>query len=402
MSPALLLLAWGALWWAGAGLSEANIAFQGSTWASPLQGLWIGASAWLVALIAARLDEGWRGARWLIIASVPIQLLLIMAAFDNHDAEGVWRSLAAVAWPLALGATWLGLRTLPASTDATLNLAHTGFIALLATLASWAMWDLVLPLAPEDSAWRWAPWGLAPALLALSILKRFTGSRLATAFSAWHREGPLMLIVWALLWSLLSIMIPGRAAPLPFVPLLNPLELTQWLCVFTAAYIALVHRPSFARIQLMAAAGVAFMVVTAMIPRAAHHYAQVPWDVSRLFANPAVQTSVSVLWTLLAGAAMVIAHRRTERNLWLGGAVLLAVVVIKLFTVDLADSGNLMRIVSFLSVGALVLVIGYFAPLPPTSDAGADGDSDGPDQADAGADADADADADPAAPTRSS
>ena len=47
--------------------------------------------------------------------------------------------------------------------------------------------------------------------------------------------------------------------------------------------------------------------------------------------------------------------------------MLLAVVVLKLFVVDLAESGNLLRIVSFLSVGVLVLVIGYFAPLPPAA-----------------------------------
>jgi len=47
------------------------------------------------------------------------------------------------------------------------------------------------------------------------------------------------------------------------------------------------------------------------------------------------------------------------------GAALLGAVVVKLFLVDLAGSGTVARIVSFVGVGALLLVIGYVAPVPP-------------------------------------
>jgi uncharacterized membrane protein len=43
----------------------------------------------------------------------------------------------------------------------------------------------------------------------------------------------------------------------------------------------------------------------------------------------------------------------------------MAAVVVKLFLVDLAKVGGVERIVSFIAVGVLMLVIGYFAPLPP-------------------------------------
>ena len=49
----------------------------------------------------------------------------------------------------------------------------------------------------------------------------------------------------------------------------------------------------------------------------------------------------------------------------IAGAVLLGLTVLKLFLVDLGSSGTLERIVSFISVGLLLLVIGYIAPLPP-------------------------------------
>ena len=49
--------------------------------------------------------------------------------------------------------------------------------------------------------------------------------------------------------------------------------------------------------------------------------------------------------------------------------LILALVVLKLFLVDLSSSGTVARIVSFLAVGGLMLVIGYFSPLPPNQQA---------------------------------
>jgi uncharacterized membrane protein len=54
-----------------------------------------------------------------------------------------------------------------------------------------------------------------------------------------------------------------------------------------------------------------------------------------------------------------------ERKLWVAGAALLGVVVGKLFLVDLANTGTVARIVSFLGVGVILLLIGYVAPVPP-------------------------------------
>ena len=41
------------------------------------------------------------------------------------------------------------------------------------------------------------------------------------------------------------------------------------------------------------------------------------------------------------------------------------VVVAKLFVVDLSNVGTIARIVSFIGVGVLMLVVGYFSPVPP-------------------------------------
>ncbi len=54
------------------------------------------------------------------------------------------------------------------------------------------------------------------------------------------------------------------------------------------------------------------------------------------------------------------------RSIWIIGASLLGLVILKLFLLDLANLENVARIVSFISVGVLMLIIGYFAPIPPS------------------------------------
>jgi uncharacterized membrane protein len=62
---------------------------------------------------------------------------------------------------------------------------------------------------------------------------------------------------------------------------------------------------------------------------------------------------------------MFLATRRGLRLLWLAGAALLGVVVLKLFLFDLSQLSGIRRIVSFIGVGVLLLAIGYFSPVPP-------------------------------------
>jgi uncharacterized membrane protein len=78
-----------------------------------------------------------------------------------------------------------------------------------------------------------------------------------------------------------------------------------------------------------------------------------------------VETSISIFWAVLALTTMLAATRTGARVVWLTGAGLLGVVIAKLFLVDLSHIGTIERIVSFVGVGLLMLVIGYFSPLPP-------------------------------------
>src|SRR5690606_38339643 len=78
-----------------------------------------------------------------------------------------------------------------------------------------------------------------------------------------------------------------------------------------------------------------------------------------------VQPALTVPWSVLGVAGWILGSRRGLRGVWLGGAVLMAVVLAKLVLVDRDYLGNLLGIVSFLAYGLLCTAVGYFAPVPP-------------------------------------
>jgi len=89
----------------------------------------------------------------------------------------------------------------------------------------------------------------------------------------------------------------------------------------------------------------------------------VPYRFDDMSRSMFVQASVSVLWTACAPGMMIWATRRASR-LFIGGA-LLAATVVKLFLFDLLHVSGIERIVSFIGIGLMLLLIGYFSPLPP-------------------------------------
>jgi len=120
-----------------------------------------------------------------------------------------------------------------------------------------------------------------------------------------------------------------------------------------------------ARSRYAALAAAGFVVLNGGVLRAAHHWGGLAWDLRDLLASRPLQAALTLTWTVTALALMIGATRAHVRAWWVVGAALLAVVVAKLFLIDLATLSDLPKVVAFLGVGALMLVIGYFAPLPP-------------------------------------
>ncbi len=173
-----------------------------------------------------------------------------------------------------------------------------------------------------------------------------------------------------------SIVLPGDSDPWPFIPVVNPFDLAM-LFAFLCAMLSLaaIRResgmagagqvPSYLFPYRLMLAWAFFIMTTMALVRAVHHYSDVPWHIDALYNSVIVQTALSIYWGMLGFAGMIWGTRSTRRPVWLTGAGFMALVVIKLFLVDLGNTGTVARIISFIGVGVLLLVVGYFAPAPP-------------------------------------
>lgn len=222
----------------------------------------------------------------------------------------------------------------------------------------------------------WTPLALIALPLALAWWITRQSAREAWPASAhavaWRRgllwPGLVLLALW---WLLVDGFSDGGMAPLPYLPLLNPIDLGHVAVLLLAWRL---QRAGLlpARVLALGAAALGFVWLNALLVRTLHHWAGTPTWTGGALGNGLVQTGLTILWTCLALLTMLFATRRAgpaiARRVWLAGALLLGVVVLKLFFVDLSSIGTLERIVSFLGVGLLMLVIGYVSPMPPASD----------------------------------
>ncbi|MEM7738494.1 MAG: DUF2339 domain-containing protein, partial [Deinococcota bacterium] len=164
----------------------------------------------------------------------------------------------------------------------------------------------------------------------------------------------------------------GEFPPLPYVPLLNPFDIVAIAVVWLLGYYLwqlqkrqLIRQVRQLGLWLLVALSIAWLTTTLL--RSLHHITGVAFRAADLYASAVAQSLVSIFWATLALIAILLAKRWQRRTPWLMGMLLLAVVVIKLFLVDLTDVSTLGRAVSFASVGGLLLLIGYLVPLPPAA-----------------------------------
>jgi uncharacterized membrane protein len=293
-------------------------------------------------------------------------------AYDAHPLVHVgW-----FAWPLAFVAHFAILRRHESAVSSYQYWMHAAGLWLLAALASWEVGWAINRLGQGRSIWSGIAWALVPGGLLAAIALR--GARIAWPVAA-HRDayfvaGAAPLAFFLALWMLVvNFVSSGDPAPLPYAPVLNPLDIAEVGAVLAIALWFVEGRrlgiPAFtARSPAtgFALVGVAtFVWVNGMLLRTLHHWAEVPFDFERMLRSDLVQTSFSIAWTVIALVSMIVATQVRLRVLWIAGAGLLAVVVAKLFLIDLSNVATIERIVSFISVGVLMLVVGYFSPVPP-------------------------------------
>jgi uncharacterized membrane protein len=281
-----------------------------------------------------------------------------------------------LAIPVCFALCFLYLRSFTRDVPASHKLLHTVSLWFLATFAAFEAYHLIRDFAELNDSWACAALGCALALvLALAVLgSRGTRFPFADAPATYVLIGGTGIVAVLCLFTLaISVDLPGDAAPLSFVPLLNPLDLgqllmlaamLQWLLALPEHGVAPATLRS-AGVPLLSA--LAFLALNAGLARSVHQLAQVPFNFDRLWSSTPMQVTLSVSWSLLGLCGTVVGSKRALRALWIAAATLLGIVVLKLFTVDLAQLSTIAKIGTFLGVGFLLVLVGYFAPVPPSA-----------------------------------
>ena len=370
LSLSYVLLGWGALWWFGGGTHEI-IRQVPSAYRAHSVLAFFALSSVAFSLIAGW--ARWPSAKWLRLALYPA----IVMQLGHEMMRGVhpFAELGLAAWLIAFSAHfWLLERHAEDHRRLSEGLHAAGvWIAAIVGAREFAWW---IDLAVEGRrVWPAIAWAIVPAIMlaALSAARLQLRWPMAGRARSYVIGGGAPLAVFLGLWVLYANVHDGDPFPLPYVPVLNPLDLAIGTALILVAWWLRAAaryglRPWLERstpVIYALYAAVAFLWVNGSLLRTVHHWTGLPFLLRPMLASQLVQASFSILWMLLALAAMVIATRRAVRVVWVCGAALMGIVVAKLFLVDLASIGTLERIVSFVGVGLLMLLIGYLSPVPP-------------------------------------
>ena len=371
-----LLMIWGAGWWLFGGAFDLRRHLDSVD--APHATLAFAVLSVAAALLAAR------ASRWRRGVAVGLALLPAMAWIaleDWHSTRTTLDNFGALVWPIAWVTQWGFLRAADAAPDAERaaspvlapRLAYVwhalSAIGLVAQIA-WEASERVDRIAPADTVWL-ACAAVVPPIAYLLLADAFTRS------ARWpftlHRDayaigagGPIAALV-AAWFAIATVVSPGTASPLPWVPLFNPLELTLVLALaalfaWTARFAILDEKTRYGWLGV----GL-FALLNGTALRTAHHWGGIAWDASALLGSKLLQAGLTLAWAATAVVLMFLATRRALRPLWMIGVGLLAVAVGKLFLIDLASLSGLPRVAVFLGVGSLLLLIGYLSPLPPAA-----------------------------------
>jgi uncharacterized membrane protein len=400
---------WGGFWWFGPLLNVVSemIADHVPPALGPAFAAWkaayalcVAASALGFARIAHRFD--WAAGRWLSATCWAVLVLASIRVLDPlYNTSNMPYAVHWMAWAGVLAASEYLLSFWAARewriTRIMLETLH-GLRLGGPWLAIWPAGAILvsrwLADTPDQQAlMASAGWGISAAwsnylptwamILVLTWLMRRTRQEKwpATPLSDWYRAilipcGVAFLVLLVIAWNFTQ---DGTMAPLPYLPLLNPLDLTTGFVVLAgigaSRLLAVAGDGNVRRMNTIrvAAAGASYLWFNLMLLRSAAHYLGIAYAFDALMASQFVQALLSLVWTCTALVLMRHAATHERRKQWSVGAALLVVVVAKLFIADLGDGGSMARVITFVGVGLLMVLIGYLAPYPKAGERQASG-----------------------------
>ncbi|OAM28417.1 hypothetical protein A7P95_05505 [Eikenella longinqua] len=295
----------------------------------PCHAMWL--AGWLNRVGFA--PYAFSGSLMLVLLALLLFAVLRMQRFGSPETERAWGVAAFMLWAAQA----------------------TGFAGMLG--------GETLPGVWAQLAWLGLP-------LALWLL--FYLARERDALRPYAAVCSLLCGMYALLWLVgNNVLEPRAVAPLGYWPLLNPMDLAGLAVGALWLRSAEMWQEDFElegeglRLHLAGSVLAGLTLVSGAVLRLWYFYMGVEWTLPGIMASFGLQAALSIVWASAAIGLMVSGHRSGRRIRWMAGAGLMGVVVLKLFTVELGGSGGIARIVSFIGVGLLLLLVGWFAPVPP-------------------------------------
>lgn len=361
------LLLWALLWWYVGFGREIDRSPFGATDENAAWLALVSFTGWLLSLACPRVRKLDLGV--VLAFAVPVSFLATLLLVLQASSAGMqWLT----GWPLAAVAVmavtgWLSMRgegQHRVAAVATGTLWWLRWLALFTTAIGLALdgaervgqgWQILACAAPTLLVAALVVW--RPRVIASPLTTYVRDLRLSV--------GAFMLLAMASV-ALIALGAAGGPQPLPFIPLLNPVDL---LLVAVGLFLARVTAdavmpPGVVRTRPAVLAVAFFVVATSMTLRAVHHLGGVPWN-GDMPSSSLAELSLTVVWSIIGVVAWVLGSRRGQRLLWMAGAGSMGVVLLKLLLVDRGHLGNLFGIASFIAYGLLCTVIGYLAPAPP-------------------------------------
>ena len=365
------LLFWGVGWWLCAGLLEIIGQLR------PDERLSV--SMVFVAISLGGVALGGPAMRWqrmavpgvLLLPAVVSALIVSLILQEHPLASNGW-----AAWIVALGIYY-----------AVLRVRENAFPWFAVAMHTAAYWTLAILIGTEvywqiDQVGA-GVWPIASALAA--VLAVVGGTLIARRAVAWPvgahwrtylmaGAGPALLAVVVMVLTI-NFVSDGASPPITYLPILNPLELLTILVVLVTLWWKRLAEIEENLEELVGRSWIPGLTIAGMVlltmavARTVHHWLEVPFRFDAMIDSTTLHASLSIVWGLAGLSGMVAGMRLVRRAVWVGGASLMGVVVVKLFLFDLSNTGTVARVVSFLGVGLLLLVVGYFAPVPPSASA---------------------------------
>jgi len=371
------LLVWSLLWWFGGNIHEIDAHIASGDKAHIII-LFITLSCWLMGWLYRKFK--WADMKFPPMGLLPAVVLISVVSFISGHGEGPWKQpfygWGFAAWPLYLWVQyqllwWFEEKWSQNQVSVSHRLSFWFIIFMLSWEASWGLGQII----KDPSIFQFIAWGAVPGFFVffLYLYGRKISWPIQRFESDYFKEGLIPVIAFIFLWLIAACFNDGDPSPLSYLPIINPLDAAQ---IFSFLVILKWRKETKnqkiypvcelpPRTLSYAICAVSFLWLNALIARTIHYWCNVSFTFNGLYDSAQFQMAISIVWTLTALGIMVFASLKAIREVWFAGAVLLGIVVVKLFLIDLDDIGTIARIVTFLVVGILMLVIGYFSPLPP-------------------------------------